>query len=299
MAALAVHRDALVRPHRLARGVRRFRQARGAAAAAQHGAQAAGEVDRRQQVIGGEVIARRRLQAAGPGRLPEHRGRTRATGEREHRLQGVRALVGGVHAGAGIDQAHRADGPVRDQALQALARGVVVELVVDRHLQRRVARERGQRGAVGAVDGDRLLDDRRRHAGGRDLLQQLQARVGRGIDVHHVGPFAGQHLAVVVVARGDSVGVGQLVPRRRGARRYRHQLRAPLVPIRQCMMARPPAAGANEHTPIVARHARYCSTPHAPVRIGSSSQRLRRSDDRPPRTSAMSPTIADGRTDDA
>ena len=285
VAAFAIHGDALVAPHRLARVGRGIRQPRRAGTAAQHGAQAALKVDRRQQVVGGEVVARRRLQAFRAGRLPEHRRRLRAAGEGEHRLQGVRALVGGVHAGAGVDEAHPADGAVRDQALQAPARGVVVELVVDRHLQRRGARERGQRRAVGPVDGDRFLDDRRRHPGGRDLLQQLQARVGRRVDVHHVGPLAGQHLAVVVVARGDAVGIGQLVPLVHGTCRHRHQLRAPLVAIRQRMVPRPPAAGADDHTPIVACHARYCSMP-APPRgaavpvlcfvVGSSGARARR-----------------------
>ena len=216
---------------------------------------------------GGVVGARRGLQAVRAGGLRQHRGRPRRPGEGEYRLQAVSSLVGGVHAAAGVDAAHLTEDAVRNQALQAAARGVIVELVVDRDLQRGGARKGGQRGAVGAVDGDRLLHDRRRHPGRGHLLQHLQPDAGRGVDVHHVGPFAGQHFPVVVVARGYPVVGRELVTRLGGARRHRHQPGARLVAVGQRMVARAPAAGADDHAPIVAAHNRYCSTRRAPARL--------------------------------
>ena len=118
VAALAVDGDALVRPHLVAGGGRRVRLARGAAAAAQHGTQAAAEVDRRQQVVGGVVGPRRRLQAVRAGGLGKHCRGTRLAGEGERRLQAVGSLVGTVHATAGVDEAHLAESAVGDQALQ-------------------------------------------------------------------------------------------------------------------------------------------------------------------------------------
>ena len=254
VAAFAVDRDTLVRPHLAARRRRRVGLARGAAAAAQQGAEAAGEVDRRQQVVGGVMGARVWLQALRAGGLRQHRGGARRTGEGEHRLQAMGSLISAVHAAAGVDEAHLAEGALRHQALQPAARGVIVKLMVDRHLQRGGARQGRQRGAVGAVDGDRLLHDRGRDAGGRHLLQHLQPRARRGVDVHHVGPLAGQHLAVVAVAGGNPVVGGQPVPGSGGARRHRHQPGARLVAVGQRVVARAGAARADDHAPVAAAH---------------------------------------------
>ena len=269
-AARSVDGDALVRVHAVAAHPWRLR------AALQSRRDAVIEVDGRQATVGCQVLARCGAQALGAGELGEDAVRHAGGMEGADRLQCVRALVGQVQTGAGVDETHLADGAVHDPLLQQRPAGLEVQLVVDGDLhRRRPARPVPHGGEVLAVDGQRFLHQQRRYSRLGGGFENFQANIRWRVHVHEIGLLPGHHLAVVGVPRRYAEFGTELGDFLRVARRHRHEAAPVDVCVGLGVTAGAATADADDGCPVVAHalqaHGSRTTLAQAPVACSSKA----------------------------
>ena len=134
--------------------------------------------------------------------LPEDVDGRRIRVESADGLQGVRPLVGRVHARAGLDEAQIPDGAVPHLPLKQVPSRMEVKLVIDGDLDAGRPGKSLDRQEILALDGQGFFDQHGRYARRLRRLEDLQAYRGRRVHVDQVGFLPFEHLAVVRVPGG-------------------------------------------------------------------------------------------------